>query len=118
MNIFMFFKDGGLLITIPIIVLLIVNIVLCVKAYKKQEDNQNLISLISSIAWFTLAWGYLGRTIGLIGAFDIISAAGDIVPSMLSDGLKMALLGPLFGLFSFIISRLGIIILNLKKIKN
>lgn len=115
MNILTFLKDGGLLITIPILVLLGVMIILWAKAYKMQGDNKKFISLISSISWFTLAWGYLGRTIGLIGSFDKIAAVGDISPNIVSEGLRMALIGPLFGLVSFLVARLGIIILSLKK---
>ena len=111
----MYFKDGGILITYPILILLVIMIILWIKAFKTGGDNSKSISLISSISWFALAWGYLGRTIGLIDAFDKVAAAGDIAPSLLAGGLKMALLGPLFGLFSFLIARLGIIILTLKK---
>lgn len=115
MNILVLFKDGGLLITIPILVLLVTMIILWVIAFQTQYENKKFISLIASISWFTLAWGYLGRTIGLIGAFDKIAAVGEIAPNIIAGGLKMALIGPLFGLVSFLIARLGIIILNLKK---
>ena len=53
--------------------------------------------------------------IGLITAFDAIEAAGDISPSMLAGGLKIAILSPLFGMVVFLIARIGIIILNLLK---
>jgi len=66
--------------------------------------------LIINIGWFVIAWGYMGRTIGLIGAFDNVAAAGQITPQLLSGGLKMALIGPLMGLFTFVTARIAVII--------
>ena len=63
------------------------------------------------IGWFAVALGFMGRTFGLINAFDAVAAHGELTPSLLADGLKMALVDPLFGIFVFIIARLGIIIL-------
>lgn len=105
-------NDGGPFITYVIIFLLLIIIGLFLTALIKKENQKKLKSLIASIGWFALAWGYLGRTIGLIDAFDKVAAAGDIVPSMLADGLKMALVGPLTGLIAFILARISIIILT------
>jgi len=105
------FYDGSPFFTFPILVLLILILVLFVKGIRNRNDNSKTIALISSLGWFTFAWGFLGRTVGLIGAFDVIAAAGDVIPSMIADGLKMALVNPLFALTVFLIARLGIIIL-------
>ena len=113
-----FFKDGGTLIMYPILALLIVVIALFVNALLKPESFSKMKSLIGSIGWFVLAWGYLGRTIGLIKAFDNVAASGDISPSMLSGGLKMALLGPLAGIIVFLIARAFIIIMIMREKKS
>ena len=63
------------------------------------------------IGWFAVAWGFMGRTFGLIHAFDLVEVHGELTPSLLAEGLKMALVDPLFGIFVFTITRLGIIIL-------
>lgn len=63
----------------------------------------------------TLAWGFLGQIIGLIGAFDSIEFAGGISPDILAAGLKLSFLPPVFGLVTFLIGRMGIIILSLRK---
>ncbi len=109
--------DGGPLITVTILILIFVIVALIIKAAIQKEDNKKTISLISSIAWFAIAWGYLGRTFGLIMAFDKVASAGDITPSLMAGGLKMALIGPLMGLMAFIIARVGIIFLTLAKKK-
>ena len=40
----------------------------------------------------------MGTVIGMIGAFDAIEAAGDISPSLVAGGIKVALLTTVFGL--------------------
>jgi len=104
------FSDGGVLITYPIFILLLLVIFLFVREMIRKKNVEKTKSLIASIGWFVIAWGYMGRTFGLISAFDRVAAAGDIAPELLSAGLKMALIGPLMALFTFIIARAAIII--------
>lgn len=47
--------------------------------------------------------GFMGTVIGMIGAFDSIEKAGDIQPSMVAGGIKVALLTTVFGLIVAII---------------
>ena len=42
--------------------------------------------------------GFMGTVIGMIGGFDSIEAAGDISPSLVAGGIKVALLTTVFGL--------------------
>jgi biopolymer transport protein ExbB len=42
--------------------------------------------------------GFMGTVIGMIEAFDAIEAAGDISPSLVAGGIKVALLTTVFGL--------------------
>ena len=108
-------NDGHPLITYLILIVLVVILVLFVKRLIAGEHSEKSISLISSLGWFAIAWGFLGRTLGLIDAFDAIQASGELTPSMISDGIKMALVGPLVGVITFIIARICIIILVWKK---
>ena len=112
------FVDGGPVITIVIFIVMLVIIGLLVKAFLEKEENRKTTSLIANLAWFALAWGYMGRTFGLIMAFDKIAAAGDISPAMMAGGLKMALITPLMGLFAFILASAGLIVLTLVRKKN
>ena len=47
--------------------------------------------------------GFMGTVIGMIQAFDKIAAVGDINPSLVADGIKVALLTTVFGLIVAII---------------
>lgn len=51
--------------------------------------------------------GFLGTVVGMIQAFDAIEQAGDISPSLVAGGIKVALLTTAFGLIAGIILQLG-----------
>lgn len=103
------FNDGGPFFMFPILVLLLLVIALIVKGFLSGSKKKT-ISLLSSIGLFTLVWGLLGQTIGFVKAFDAIQIAGELKLSVAAEGLKMSLLTTIFGLFVFLISRLGIIV--------
>lgn len=105
------FIDGGPVFTVVILICLLAVIALFFISLSKKEKNEKFMSLMKHVAWFAVAWGFMGRTFGLIHAFDAVAASGDLTPSLLADGLKMALVDPLFGIFVFVVARLGIIIL-------
>jgi len=110
-------NDGGPVFTYTIMVLILVIIALFVKTILEKDYSRKSRSIVASIGWFALAWGYMGRTFGLIMAFDNIAAAGEITPEATAGGLKMALVGPLCGLTAFLLARLFILILQLKSKK-
>ncbi len=47
--------------------------------------------------------GFMGTVVGMIGAFDSIQAAGDISPTLVAGGIKVALLTTLMGLIVAVI---------------
>lgn len=59
------------------------------------EKGLSWISLFISLAPML---GFMGTVIGMIDAFDSIEAAGDISPSLVAGGIKVALLTTVFGL--------------------
>ncbi|NLV53715.1 MAG: MotA/TolQ/ExbB proton channel family protein [Bacteroidales bacterium] len=60
--------------------------------------------LESGCSWITLfiamapSLGFLGTVIGMVMAFDNIQAAGDISPTVVAGGMKVALLTTIFGI--------------------
>ncbi len=105
------FIDGGPVFTIVIFICLILVLALFAAAFMNKAHHEKFMSLMKHIGWFAVAWGFMGRTFGLIHAFDQVEAAGELTPHLLAHGLKMALVDPMFGIFVFVIARLGIIIL-------
>ncbi|MFB9053252.1 MotA/TolQ/ExbB proton channel family protein [Formosa sp. 3Alg 14/1] len=64
------------------------------------EKNVSWISLFIALAPML---GFMGTVIGMIAAFDKIEAAGDMQPSLVAGGIKVALLTTVFGLIVAII---------------
>tara|TARA_B100000575_G_C23080134_1_gene622290 strand:+ start:70 stop:888 length:819 start_codon:yes stop_codon:yes gene_type:complete len=66
----------------------------------KLEQNVSWVSLFIALAPML---GFMGTVIGMITAFDRIEAAGDMQPSLVAGGIKVALLTTVFGLIVAII---------------
>jgi len=64
------------------------------------EKGVSWISLFIALAPML---GFMGTVIGMIDAFDAIQEAGDISPSLVAGGIKVALLTTVFGLITAII---------------
>jgi biopolymer transport protein ExbB len=64
------------------------------------EKNVSWISLFIALAPML---GFMGTVIGMIQAFDKIEEAGDMQPSLVAGGIKVALLTTVFGLVVAII---------------
>ncbi|MDT0685200.1 MotA/TolQ/ExbB proton channel family protein [Autumnicola psychrophila] len=64
------------------------------------EKNVSWVSLFIALAPML---GFMGTVIGMIQAFDRIEAAGDMQPSLVAGGIKVALLTTVFGLIVAII---------------
>ena len=111
-------NDGGPFFTYPMVLFMIMIIAIFVKELIKKDNNEKTLALLSSFGWFSVAWAFLGHTIGLITAFDSIGAAGELVPQYMAEGLKIALLNLLFGAFLLLITRLFMIILIWKDEKS
>lgn len=67
--------------------------------------------------------GFMGTVIGMIKAFDDIAAAGDINPTIVASGIKVALLTTAFGLivgiilqifYNYIVSKIDSIVNNME----
>ena len=65
--------------------------------------------LEKGLVWISLfialspMFGFLGTVVGMVQAFDRIEAAGDISPTVVAGGIKVALLTTVFGLIVAII---------------
>lgn len=66
----------------------------------RLESNLSWIALFIALAPML---GFLGTVVGMVQAFDDIEAAGDISPTIVAGGMKVALLTTVFGLIVAII---------------
>ena len=81
------------------------------KAVASYGSVQNGL-MESGLSWINLfialspSLGFMGTVVGMIGAFDQIQAAGDISPTIVAGGIKVALLTTLMGLIAAVILQL------------
>lgn len=110
------FYEGGIYFMIPSLLLLIFILILITKGVLNlNKEDTKTISLISSIGLFALIWGILGQLLGLFQAFDYIQISGEVPATVLAGGIKVSMISTIFGMIIFLISRIGIIILNILK---
>lgn len=87
----------------------------------KEESIERSISSYASVqagnmekgcSWITLciamapSLGFLGTVIGMVMAFDNIETAGDISPTIVASGMKVALITTIFGIITALILQL------------
>ncbi|WP_320054806.1 MotA/TolQ/ExbB proton channel family protein [uncultured Acetobacteroides sp.] len=86
----------------------------------QMESGLNWIALFIAIAPML---GFLGTVIGMIIAFDNIERAGDIEPSLVAGGIKIALITTVTGLivamtlqvfYSYIVSKIDSLVMEME----
>ena len=111
------FLEGGAFFMSLILVCLLLSIYFIVKSLLNIKTNvditKKMLKHISDSGTLGLTLGIMSAFLGLIGAFDILEASGQAEPSIIAGGLKVALLSPLFGLFTFAVTKLAILILRI-----
>ena len=111
------FLEGGALFMSLILICLLMSIFFTVKSILKiktdKEVSKKILKNISDSGTLGLALGVMGAFLGLISAFDVLEASGGAEPAIIAGGLKVALLSPLFGLLTFSVSKLAILILRI-----
>ncbi len=111
------FMEGGALFMSLILICLLILIYFTIKSIltlkTNKEISKKMLKHISDSGTLGLALGVMGSFIGLTTAFDVLEATGAAEPSILAGGLKVALLSTLFGLFTFSVSKLAILILRI-----
>tara|TARA_B100001287_G_scaffold125284_1_gene105580 strand:- start:2017 stop:2406 length:390 start_codon:yes stop_codon:yes gene_type:complete len=111
------FLEGGVLFMSLILICLLMSIFFTIKSILKinsdKETSKKILKHISDSGTLGLALGVMGAFLGLVSAFDVLEASGAAEPSIIAGGLKVALLSPLFGLFTFSVSKLAILILRI-----
>ncbi len=111
------FMEGGAFFMSLILTCLLISIYFIAKSLLNIKSNveisKKMLKHISDSGTLGLALGVMGAFIGLITAFDVLEATGEADPSIIAGGLKVALLSPLFGLFTFSVSKLAILILRI-----
>jgi len=112
------FMDGGALFMSLILICLLTSIYFIVKSVLKIKSNietsKKMLKHISDSGTLGLALGIMGFLLSLIAAFDAIEGGQvELSGVVLASGLKIALLSPLFGLLTYSVSKLAILVLRI-----
>ena len=111
------FLEGGALFMSLILICLLLSIYFMFKSFLSlntdKETSKKMLKHIGDSGTLGLSLGVLGAFIGLITAFEVIEATGGAAPSIIAGGLKVAILSPIFGLFTFSFAKLSMLILRL-----
>lgn len=111
------FIEGGALFMSLILICLLVSLFFTFKSILNLKTNSQvsikMLKHISDSGTLGLALGVMGAFLGLINAFDALQASGAAEPAIIAGGIKVALLSPLFGLFTFSVSKLAALIIRI-----
>jgi hypothetical protein len=108
-------QEGGPVFMVPLVLIIIAIIVLFIIALLGKKKILHTNQLIGHLSLFGMIWGFLGSTMGLISAFDAFEAVGgNVSQPMFAGGLKVALLTTVFGLVTFLIGRVAMLVLTIK----
>lgn len=110
------FDEGGPLMMSLISICLVLSIIFLIRGFVSVKSNMKLskrmLQFASDASLLGLVLGFFGSIRGLMSAFDSVQAMGNAEPALFAGGLKVSLITSLFGLLTFIIARIGILILK------
>jgi hypothetical protein len=110
------FAEGGTLMMSLILICLILSLIFITKGFlsvnKDSLASKKMLKMAAESSLLGLVLGFFASILGLISAFDTVESMGNPDPSMFAAGLKVSLITATFGLLSFIIARVGILVLK------
>ncbi len=109
-------QEGGPVSMTLIILLFLLMFFFIVRAGMKLKTSPHTFNkavfLVNQAALLALIIGLFSQLIGLIGVFDGFESLDNVNPVIFAAGLKLTLLPPVFGGFTFIIGRSATFLLN------
>ncbi|AUP79967.1 MotA/TolQ/ExbB proton channel family protein [Flavivirga eckloniae] len=117
-----FIKNGGLIFTLPLTLMLLINIVMVARSasflfankFSSKKAAKKEIDYIRYLGVFALAFGLFGQIIALYEAFESIENWGNVDSDLLFAGFKVSTITTLYGLGIFILSYLSWLLLKIK----
>ncbi len=110
------FSEGGPIMMSLITICLIISIVFLIKGFSGLKSNATqstkMVKLAADSSLLGLVLGFLASILGLITAFDSVQAMGNADPAIFAGGLKVSLITAGYGLLTFVIVRIGILVLK------
>lgn len=110
------FNEGGPFMMSLILICFILSLYFLAKGFinmkKDTDQTTKMLRLVTDSSLLGLVIGFFGSVIGLIEAFDSVEAMGNPDPAVFAGGIKVSLLTATFGLLTFVLSRIGILVIR------
>lgn len=110
------FEEGGPFMMSLILICFLLALFFMIRSFialkKSPMTSKKMRALAADASLLGLVIGFFGSIIGMITAFDSIEAFDEINSGLLASGLKVSFLTAVFGTITFIIIRIGILILK------
>ena len=110
------FTEGGSVMMTLILICFLASLFFLIRGFTTLKTNSllsvkmRLMAAESSLLGLVI--GFLASILGLISAFDTVEAMGNPNPELFAAGLKISLITATFGLLTFILVRIGILVLR------
>lgn len=110
------FQEGGPFIMSMILICFLLGLFFVIQSFmtlkKAPKISKKMRALAIDISLLGLVIGFFGSILGMITAFDSIEAFDKMNSGLLASGLKVSFLTAVFGTITFILIRIGILILK------
>ena len=110
------FEEGGPFMMSMILICFLLALFFMIRSFinlkKSPTVSKKMRALAADASLLGLVIGFFGSIIGMITAFDSIEAFDKVNSGLLASGLKVSFLTAVFGTITFIIIRIGILILK------
>ena len=110
--------EGGVYFMAPITILFFINMILFIYILVKKNFESGLIEIFKHVGLLIFGYGMFGTLMGFMQMFDALEAMKETLPlSIISGGVKVALLNVLYGAGYFFISQACYILLRVLAMK-
>lgn len=106
--------EGSIYFMAPLTLLFSVNIILFIYLLLKKDFESNFVVVFKQIGFLIFAFGMFGTLVGFLQMFDALESMKETLPlSVISGGVKVALLNVIYGAGYFCLSHTGYIIIKI-----
>ena len=110
--------EGGTYFMVPLTLLFVVNMILFIYILLKKKFGSNLVEIVKHVGLLIFGYGMFGTLFGFLQMFDALEAMKETLPlSIISGGVKVALLNVLYGAGYFFLSQAGYLLLRILALK-
>lgn len=113
-NFFSHHWEGSIYFMAPLTFMFSVNLIMFIYILLTKDFESNLVAAFKHIGFLIFAFGMFGTLVGFLQMFDALESMKDSLPlSVISGGVKVALLNVLYGAGYFCLSLTGYIVLKI-----